>query len=155
MNVNAFLCDALKTNSRTLYNEINGKNLSNFEFTFQLAKELVLPFIRQRYESPLGLQSNVLKKIRSVLNIVEPVVPAVLPPVPENSVGCCRQCLDSIAGVDYKAKKRKLNNKLKNKCMTCSNIVCAMEGHVFYVCGTCNAPRPSDSVLVDFDVTDI
>ena len=63
MNANAFLCDTIKTNARTLYNEINGKKLSNFEFTFQLAKELVLPFIQQRYESPTGLQSNSLKKI--------------------------------------------------------------------------------------------
>ena len=33
--------------------------------------------------------------------------------------------------------------------MNCSNIVCAMEGHVLYVCGTCNAPQPSDPVPVD------
>ena len=134
VNANSFLCDTVKTNSRTLYNEINNNKLTNFEFTFQLAKKLVLPFIQQRYESPVGLQSHVLNKIRSVLRLPVVAAPA---PAPDSSIGCCQQCLDSIQGIDYKIKKRKLNNKLKSKCMTCGDSVCANQGHVYYVCGTC------------------
>ena len=149
INANAFECDTVKTNARTLYNEINGKNLSNFEFTHQLGKELVLPFIQQRYASPVGLQSQVLNRIRSVLypNGDVPVIAAPTPapaptPAENQKKGRCRQCVESIAGNGYASKKSKLSNKLTNSCMTCGNIVClAASVHVQFLCGECNKVR--------------
>ena len=52
----------------SLFNEINGKKLTNFEFTYQLARELLLPFVQQRYESPVELRTQVLNKMGAVLH---------------------------------------------------------------------------------------
>ena len=144
INANSFICDTVKTNARTLYNEINNKKLTTFEFTYQLAKELVLPFIQQRYDTPTGLQTSLKRKMKDILypnaGELATAAPAPAPapaPTPAPAKGTCRQCLDHISGDNYKAKKAKLNNKLKNKCMTCDNFVCNTPGHLYFVCGTC------------------
>ena len=137
LNANSFICDTTKTNARTLYNEINNKKLSNFEFTFQLGKELIMPFIQQRSESPLGLQLHIVKKMRTIIDPLGDVPLVNAPPQVNNDVGRCRQCVLGCEGANYSVKHRKLNNKLKNKCMTCGNFLCSSPGHVYYVCGGC------------------
>ena len=39
-----------KTNSCTLHDEVAGKKMSNFNFTWNLGEQLVLPEIQQRYQ---------------------------------------------------------------------------------------------------------
>ncbi len=82
-NANFFILDTVRTNTRTLYNECNKEKLSNFEFTWQLAKELVSPLIQQRYEAGTGLQASVKQKMRKVLglNIIAAPAPAPAPAV--------------------------------------------------------------------------
>ena len=137
-NANFFICDSVRTNARTVYNECNRLNLSNFEFTWMLGKELVLPFIQQRYANPIGVQSVAISKMKRVLelnNIAAPIL--AVPIVAETSKGYCYQCLAEIYGPEYKKKKAKLNNKLTSKCMTCEKTVCRKENHCYVICGAC------------------
>ena len=95
LNANWFLCDTVKTNAKTLYNEVNGKNLSNFEFTRNLGKELFTPFIKQRSENPFGLQTSVLSRMKRVLGPDDRAAEAVPPKATGGTEkGYCKQCLE-------------------------------------------------------------
>ena len=136
LNANWFLCDTLKTNAKTLFNEINSEKLSNFEFTWKLGKELVTPFIKVRLENPIGLQSSgVLSRMKRVLPPEEQAAEAESPAAAV--AGYCKQCLVDIAGPQYKTKKKRLNNRLKGKCMVCGDNLCMKEGHCHFTCGKC------------------
>ena len=136
LNANWFLCDTVKTNAKTLYNEINGKNLSNFEFTWNLGKELVTPFIKQRSENPFGLQTSVLSRMKRVLGPDDRAAEAVPPKATGGTEkGYCKVCLDEIAGPHYTTKRKKLNNKWRYKCMVCGDSLCtSKDGHCYYTC---------------------
>ena len=132
LNANFFTCDMVRTNARTIYNECNNVNLSNFESSWCLGKELVRPLAQQRFDDPVGLQPSVLGKIKRVLGLN-----ANIAPVPTDSAWI-PQCLKDINGPDYKEKKKKLNNKLVDKCMICKKHLCRKQGHCYCVCASCH-----------------
>ena len=120
LNALYFLCDTVKSNAKTLYNEVNGKKLSNFEFTWQLGKELVSSFLLVRIEHPIGLQRHIVKKMKRVMKCDDDnAVPAKKKNV-DVQCGRCAQCLESI----NITKGNSLNNKLRTKCKICGNFVC-------------------------------
>ena len=86
-NALSYTLETVRTNSKTLYNEVNQakgasfKQLSTFEFTWELGQALALPWIRERYETSEGLQINIRAKMRLVLKLPE-VLPAHLQFVP-------------------------------------------------------------------------
>ena len=49
LNAFAFILDTVQTNANTVLAD-NKSSFSNFEFTYQLGKALVLPIVQQRYE---------------------------------------------------------------------------------------------------------
>ena len=120
----AFMLDTIRTNSKTIL-EDNKKSFSNFEFTYQLGKALVLPQIHRRYDNPNGLQIPILQKIRRVLGLPENHKPSPDPETPASKSGRCHKCIEAIVGNEtYKQDRDKLNNKLKSKCRICSGFVC-------------------------------
>ena len=86
-NALSYTLETVRTNSKTLYNEVNQakgasfKQLSTFEFTWELGQALALSWIRERYETSEGLQINIRAKMRLVLKLPE-VLPAHLQFVP-------------------------------------------------------------------------
>ena len=69
MNALAFILDRVRTNSRTIYREVNGVDISNFQYTYQLGKALVLPAVQKRYENSNGLSTKLLDKMKGVLGL--------------------------------------------------------------------------------------
>ena len=90
-----FLCDTVKSNAKTLY-EVNGKKLSNFEFTWQRGKELVSSFLLVRIEHPIGLQRHIVKKMKRVMKCDEDDAAPAKKKNVDVQCGRCRQCLESI-----------------------------------------------------------
>ena len=70
LNAFAFILDTVRTNAKTILAD-NKSSFSNFEFTYQLGKALVLPIVQRRYEIRNGIQIAVMEKIRRVLGIAE------------------------------------------------------------------------------------
>ena len=147
MNAFAFLLDTVRTNSKRLFKECcKEKNLTNFEFTWRLGKELVSPFIQQRCGST-GLPSTVQKKINRVLGNLLPNQPPVVitgsvddgTPHIRNTLnqGRCKQCKCSILGDDFKKNYAKLNTRISDKCLRCTDFVCKKPEHYGVVCATC------------------
>lgn len=151
MNALAFLLDTVRTNARTLYNEINNTKLSNFQFTWNLGKQLVMPFIQMRSQTS-GLSASLQQKITKILGV--PTPPAQGGPrrfsevqsdedrqeyVTRNTKtqGVCVSCRSSIHGGGYSANKSSVNNKLKKKCLRCTQFVCSKEEHGAIVCTHC------------------
>ena len=65
-NANFYICDSVRTNTRTLFNECKNEKLSNFEFTWRLGNELVKPFLQQRLGNR-DLQTSIKVKIEEIL----------------------------------------------------------------------------------------
>ena len=139
INAFSFSLDTVRTNARTLLQEVDSNKLSNFHFTWNLGKAIVMSLIRKRYEHSNGIPHNVMTKIKSVLGIVN--VPARLPkPDKSASGGRCELCLDAIRGTQgYKTKKDRLNNHLKTFCHKCNLTVCV--NHSMLTCDTCSAAQ--------------
>ena len=137
LNALAFVLDTCRTNAKTILAD-NKVKFTNFEFTYELGKSLVLPSIQRRYENPNGLQINILNKMRRALNIQQ----VNRRPQLENArekIGRCFKCVEEIVGtVDYKNMREKLNNKLKSKCHVCSNFLCKVhQKSTKFVCEDC------------------
>ena len=66
INSLAFILDTVRTNAKTIICD-NDKNISNFEFTYQLGIALILPGIQRRYNNNNGLNISQLQKIREIL----------------------------------------------------------------------------------------
>ena len=67
LNANFFLLDTVRTNTRTLYNEVNKKNLPKFKFTWQLGKTLVTPFLALSIEKSIGLPKSIVSKMKRAI----------------------------------------------------------------------------------------
>ena len=66
LNAFAFILDTVETNVKTILAD-NKSSFSNFEFTYQLGKALVLPIVQWRFKIRNGIQIVVMEKIRRVL----------------------------------------------------------------------------------------
>ena len=67
INSLAFALDTARTNAKTIFMENTKKKMSNFEFTWNLGKALVLPQIQNRIQRPNGLQTPLQQKLRKSL----------------------------------------------------------------------------------------
>ena len=137
LNTLAFVLDTCRTNTKTILGDNNIK-VTDFEFTYELGKALVLPSIQRRFENPNDLQIKILNKMRRVLNIQE----VNHRPQIENQrtkSGRCFKCVNEIVGTAYcKSKSEKLNNKLKSKCHIRSQFLCKVhQKSTKYVCENC------------------
>ena len=133
----AFMLDTIRTNSKTILQD-NKKEYSNFEFTYQLGKALVMPKIQHRLENSNGLQIQILQKMRRVLGLPEVNVRPITNPGIAAS-GRCQKCVEAIVGKkNYKQDREKLNNKLKTKCHVCSCFLCKKHQYMHEViCESC------------------
>ena len=68
LNGLAFVLDTCRTNAKTIFTNNNVK-FSNFEFTYELGKSLVLPNIERRYRNSNGLQIKIINKRKRILGI--------------------------------------------------------------------------------------
>ena len=133
INAFAFILDTYQTNAKTILQD-NGKQLSNFEFTYAIGKGLVLPAIQQRYANSNGLQIAVVNKMRRVLDIKEAMHHAV--DIPTKG-GRYFKCIKAIMGSpNYIHERNRLNNKLKTKCFQCNKYICKVH-QVEFICGDC------------------
>ena len=135
VNALAFILDTVCTNAKAIISESQSPVIqSSFDFTYNLAKSLVLPSIQRRYHNSTGLSSNIIGKMCLVLGIPVAIQQPAARPAP--NVGRCCICVEAITGTDnYKAMRERLNNKLKSKCKKCSEIVCKQ--HMESVCSSC------------------
>ena len=131
------MLDTIRTNSKTILQD-NKKEYSNFEFTYQLGKALVMPKIQHRLENSNGLQIQILQKMRRVLGLLEVNVRPITNPGIAAS-GRCQKCVEAIVGKkNYKQDREKLNNKLKTKCHVCSCFLCKKHQYMHEViCESC------------------
>ena len=115
LNAFAFILDTVRTNAKTVLAD-NKSSFSNFEFTYQLAKALVLPVVQRRYEIRNGIQIAVMEKITRVLGVAE-LNRQPQPESPPTLSSCCYKCVEMIVGkANYKLSWEKINSKLKSKC---------------------------------------
>ena len=126
-----FLLDTVRTNTKTLYNEVNKKNLSNFEFTWQLDKELVTPFLALQIEKPIGLPKNIVSKMKRAVGSDGESVPAK-----EKNVGVEQgKFAQRVDSAPY-TQRNSLSHRLQSKCKVCGYFVCTTyEGHCYFTCG--------------------
>ena len=137
LNALAFILDTCRTNAKTILGD-NMIKFTNFEFTYELGKSLVVPNIERRYCDSNGLQIKILNKMRRILGIE-----IVNYRTPTGNIkgksGRCYKCVEAIVGnADYKKKREKLNNKHYSKCCKCSQFLC--NGHkkeIQCMCETC------------------
>ena len=70
VNVLASILDTVRTNAKTIISESQSPVIqSSFDFTYNLAKSLVLSSIQRRYHNSTGLSPNVIGKMRLVIRI--------------------------------------------------------------------------------------
>ena len=137
INAFSFSLDTARTNARTLNDEVVNKSTSNFYFTWNLGKALVLPHIQRRYEDLAeNLPALIVQKMCTVLNIQN--IPRAIPkPDQAASGGRCYMCLEAISSKrGYKTKKSKLNNHLKTFCQACEYTICTK--HSYLTCDNCH-----------------
>ena len=132
INALAFVLDTVRTNAKTIYMENTKKKITNFEFTWNLGKALVLPQIQNRLQRPNnGLQSMIKIKSQKIVqtNAVQD----------ESAVnvnrGKCHICLQLVVGFRYKKLKNNISSKTSTKCKTCKRIVCLK--HASFSCNGC------------------
>ena len=132
LNALAFVLDTERTNACTILREATGNKISTFEFTWQLAKNLVVPHMVRRYNNPIGLSTNVMKKMQKILGIKN--IPTPLP-TEETTEGRCGACIKEAQGKEnYKALYWKLNHRLKVKCTKCRTFLCKSHKTVSATC---------------------
>ena len=91
MNAFSFSLDTARTNARTLYNGVLNISTSNFHFTWNIGKALVLPHIQRPHDvDRRSLPTLIVKKICTVLNIQNIPTP-ILPKPDQATIGgrCC------------------------------------------------------------------
>ena len=94
LNALAFIFDTCPPNAKTILQDNNIK-LTNFEMTYNLEKELVLPAIRGRYSQSNALRITVINKIRRVLGMNE----VSARPQPENFNPTSGRCFKYVEGI--------------------------------------------------------
>ena len=131
INSLAFVLDTARTNAKTIFMENTKSNISNFEFTWNLGKALVLPQLQRRIERPVGLQTPLQQKIRKVTGHTSPAPE----PAADATCGRCYVCLREIQGPGYKKAKCSISNQTKTKCRGCKKVVCRK--HSTFTCNDC------------------
>ena len=142
LNCLALILDTLRTNAKAILGD-NGVKLSNFEMTYQLGKALVLPSVERRYQNSNDLRMNILQKIPGVLGIElvnrRPSAQELVGVEDGNlpAKGRCHKCVKAIPKNSpmYKQERKKLNNKLKVKCVGCELFLC--KDHTVPVYSSC------------------
>ena len=136
LNVFTFMVDTARTNAKTTVKEnTTTKPLSTSQFTWELGKSLVRSCIQRRHDNSVGLTHSLVKSICKVLGIEKPIERRQKPEL-LNKGQRCYLCLEEINGQpDYKAKKDKLNNKVKTVCISCKNTTCIK--HFTATCDWC------------------
>ena len=110
LNALAFILDTVRSNAKCILSEVQPeKQMTTFEFTWELGKLLTLPLVQRRYENVIGLRIYLIQKMRRVLGIAE----TNRRPVFEvGNIGRCHMCVQEIVGTrNYKKDREKLNNK--------------------------------------------
>ena len=67
INTLAFILDTVRTNAKPILRESANSNLTIFKFTWELEKQLLIPNIERRYNSPVVIQRKIYKKMTEVL----------------------------------------------------------------------------------------
>ena len=70
LNAFAFILDTFRSNAKTILQD-NRIKMSNFEFTYNFGKVLVLPAVRRRCEKSNGFHIKIVKKMKQSLGIKE------------------------------------------------------------------------------------
>ena len=87
------MLDTARINAKTIVKENTPtKSLSTFQFTWELGKLLVRSYIQQRHDNPVGLTHSLVKSIRKVLGIEQPIERRQKPEL-LNKGQCCYLCL--------------------------------------------------------------
>lgn len=138
----SYILDTIRVNSQTIYSLNNGmdpRKVNSFKFGWELAKELVKPFIELRRNETKNLKSHILKKINYILG--EPVIAAnstaqkdILPKQPQVKKRC-HFCIENIKGPGYNEMRDKLAKK-NIQCQKCGRVIC--NDHSIIVCNECN-----------------
>jgi hypothetical protein len=109
-------------------------------FLHELGTNLVLPWVEQRSLNVVGLKSDTLRAMSTVLNRpVEALMPAAMP-APANVVPRrCAICIQEAHGKGYKRAKNAAN-KVKQRCHICSKPSCMKHSRKVntIVCGNCD-----------------
>ena len=107
------MLDTVRTNERRVFNQCNGQDLSNFEFTWRLRKEVVMLFILISYLTILKrFDGVVLSQEQPVTNEASNAsIVGVENTTSSSTRERCKQCRRVVYGNDYADKKNKLNNK--------------------------------------------
>ena len=138
INVNFFVLDTAHSNARTLYQEVTGKKISNFEFTWQLSKALVLPFILHRYQNCTSLTNKLKEEMRAVLeDLLAQAMNEQTTEAISSQQGACGQCRVDIYGQNYANLKSSLIRRLMDKCIKCGTFICKKKDHRTSVCVKC------------------
>ena len=144
MNAFSFSLDTARTDARTLHNKVLNISTSNFHFTWNRGKALVLPHIQRRHFDRRSLPTLIVKKICTVLNIQNIPTPILPKPDQATSGGRCYICLAGITSKrDYKKKRLKLNNHLKTFYHACEYTIC--KEHSYLICDNCHQERQQES----------
>ena len=137
LNTFVSILDTMWTNANIILAD-NKSSFSNFEFTYQVGKTLVLPIVQPKFEIRNGIQIAVIEKIRHVLGIAE-LNRQAQPKAPLTHSNYCYRCVEMIVGkANYKLSRKKMNNKLKINCQRCKNFICKKyQEKIEYICSEC------------------
>lgn len=134
LNALAFVLDTERTNAFTIFKEATGNDrMTTFEFTWQLAKNLVVPNIVRRYHNRCGISTDVVSKMAKVLGINTVRDPQLQGE--ESTQGRCAVCIKSAQeeGV-YRTTYLNLNHRLKVKCAKCNQFICKKHQNTVAMC---------------------
>ena len=126
LNALAFILDTCRSNAKTIL-AYSGIQFTNFKFTYNLGKALILPSIKRRYCNSNGLQIRIINKIRRVLGVKE----VSRKPDVENAQTKSGRSLNAWKEFLVPAHTRpsEMNNKLKFKCRKCNKFICKKHQH--------------------------
>ena len=137
INAFAFIFDTARTNAKSILCE-NGKSLSNFMFTYELGKALLIPLVQRRYANVTGVRIGQIQKMRRVLGLSLVNRRPAQVDAQHVTKGRCHRCVEGIVGTEsYKGDRKKLNNKIQIKCNNCNNFICKV--HTKVLCEACAA----------------
>ena len=122
MNALAFILDTERTNALTILREVKDPKMSNFNFTWELGKNLVIPHMFWRLNTGrLGLQASIITKMEKILKVEKEVAA----PTVEQNNGRCYMCVADIVGKpNYSLANNALNHRVKTKCNKCRGLIC-------------------------------
>jgi hypothetical protein len=131
----SYMVDMARVNSATIH-ALNGKKnpckVDSFEYTFDLAMQLVKPFMEQR--NVTTLQWQIKNKMELILGRPQQQQPIDAGPSLSEKRARCHVCYLDAAGEDYAVTKGKLPC-LKSLCQSCGKHTC--RDHLLQKCRKC------------------